>query len=400
MPMRSRARVGAVSFDERTRRHRLASVRAGNAISVMLVVFGGVIAAIVLSGCAVVPGNDVYGMRSSGETSVELPIKTPQGTVTRKIEIQPITAALIVDKERTLDNPPTPPGLPRGGSDYRIGPGDILSIIVWDHPELTIPAGEFRSAEQAGTVVAENGTIFFPFAGVVKVSGLTLPQARSVLTQRLSRSIENVQLEVRVAAFRSQRVFVVGEVKTPGIYRITDVPMDVVEAVNQAGGFTEESDRRNITLTRNGKTHQIDLLALYENGDIAQNISMKHKDILNIPDRELNKVFVLGSVNRPGSQIMNKHRLTLAEAIGDAADIKQVEANPHQIYVLRGGDDLPEVYHLASKSPDALLLADRFPLQPRDVVYVDAASIIRWNRLISALLPTTTTLQNANDLGF
>ncbi len=90
---------------------------------------------------------------------------------------------------------------------------------------------------------------------------------------------------------------------------------------------------------------------------------------------------------------MNKRRLTLTEALSDAADIDQLIANPNQIYVLRGGDK-PEIYHLASKSPDALLLADRFPLKPRDVVYVDAADIVRWNRLISNLLPTDNVLSS------
>lgn len=351
-----------------------------------------------LVGCAVVPGNDVYGIRARGETTLQLPVRKADGDVPDNVKVQPITAELVIDKEKEVYSRTAKPDVPRSHKDYRLGPGDILSVIVWDHPELTIPAGEFRSAEQAGTVVSEDGTIYFPYAGTLKAQGLTLRQLRNILTEKLRPAIENVQLDVRMAAFRSQRVYVVGEVKEPGIVRITDIPLSVVEAVNQAGGFSEEADRRNITLTRAGTPLKIDLLALYENGDTSQNVPLKHGDILNIPDRRFNKVFVLGAVNRPGSQIMNKHRLTLAEALGDAADIQQFEANPHQIYVLRGGDT-PEIYHLASKSPDALLLADRFPLKPRDVVYVDAADIVRWQRVISNLVPTTTALRNVNDAG-
>jgi len=356
-----------------------------------------VLSVLALGGCGIVPGNDLYGLRMSGQSNVKLPVQTAEGTVPENVRVRPITAELIIQKEKELNNLPERPYQPPAPQDYRLGPGDIISIIVWDHPELTIPAGEFRTAEQSGTVVAEDGTIFYPFAGVVKVQGLTLREARKILTQKLSATIENVQLEVRVAAFRSQRVYVVGEVAKPGIIPITDVPMTLVEAVNQAGGFTAEADHRHATLTRAGKTSQYDLLALYEDGDTSQNIPLKSGDIVNIPDRRFNKVFVLGAVSRPGTQIMNKRRLSLAEALGDAADIDQIQANPNQIFVLRGGDK-PEIYHLASRSPDAILLADRFPLVPRDVVYVDAADIVRWNRLISNILPSTTVLRNVEGI--
>jgi polysaccharide export outer membrane protein len=115
-------------------------------------------------------------------------------------------------------------------------------------------------------------------------------------------------------------------------------------------------------------------------------------DIVNVLDRNFNKIFVLGEVEKPGSLIMNKGRITLAEALADAGFINPDSANPRWIYVMRGDNDRPELFHLDARSPDAIMLADRFPLHPRDIIYVDVADIVRWNRVITNILPTSNML--------
>jgi polysaccharide export outer membrane protein len=133
---------------------------------------------------------------------------------------------------------------------------------------------------------------------------------------------------------------------------------------------------------------------------VAQNIQLQPGDIINVPDRSLNKVFVLGDVQKPGSFFMNKKRITLAEALADAGFVNEQTSNPKYIFVMRGQTNSPELYHLDSKSPDALLLADRFSLLPRDIVFVDTADVARWNRVISNILPTSTMLNNISTTNF
>ena len=333
-------------------------------------------------------------------SNIRLPVKDGEGGQPENVSIRPITAELIMEQERDFYPQKGVPDPQSENYNYTLGPGDILSIIVWDHPELTIPAGAERSAEQSGTVVNENGTIYYPYAGIVRVAGLNVREVRDLLTKALSRVIENVQLEVRMAEFRSKRIYVVGEVRNPGIKRVTDIAPTVLEMVNQADGFTDEADYRNITLTRKEKTYRIDLLALYENGNVEQNVLLEPGDVINVPDRQLNKIFVLGEVNNPGSLLMNKSRKTLAEAISDAGDVNNNTADPSQIFIMRGNNGTPEVYHLDARTPDAMLLADRFPLQPRDVIYVDVAEIVRWNRVISNVLPTLNSLSTASGTSF
>jgi len=367
-----------------------------------------------LAGCSIVPGNQSYSNRE--ESDVRLPVQQGDVLAPANVKIKPITAELIIDMFKVA-RPPVGDGTsaarvatqnsPRpGGTDvkpvpeYRLGPGDIISIIVWDHPELTIPAGSFRTAEQAGTVIADDGTIFFPYAGVLKVQGKTTSEVRTLLSARLAKYIEKVQLDVRMVAFRSQQVYVVGEVAKPGIQQVTDIPMTILEAVNRAGGFTPEADYSRVLLTRRGTTYLVDIQAMYDYGATEQNALLEQGDIVNVSDRSYNKIFVLGEIAKPGSLVMNKKRSTLAEALSDAGYINQNTSDPRWIYVMRGNTDTPEVFHLDSRLPDAMLLADRFPLRPRDIVYVDAAAVVRWQRVIANILPTATMLNLTSQTQF
>jgi polysaccharide biosynthesis/export protein len=384
-----------------------------------------------LGACTLFPGQHMS--QFSDQSSIELPFTEDKSTLFKKLNIKPITAQLIVDLENDSRNISSDPnsasnlyfdwrirskagknGLPakEPSSQYRVGPRDILNITVWDHPELTIPAGEFRSAESAGTVVGEDGNIFYPYAGIIKAAGKTVEEIREELTQKLSVYIEQVQLDVRVTSYRSQRVFVVGEVKAPGIQVVKDIPLTVLEAINNAGGLDTEADSRNIILTRAEKTYKVNLLALYEGGDLRQNVPLQAGDVLNVPDRQFNKIFVFGetsaattgsgSASLPGgsgstrsrSLFMSKGRMTLAEALSDAGGISQDFADAARIFIFRGGLGKPNIFHLDAKSPDALLLADRFSLQPRDVIFVDRAEGLRWNQIINQVQPTITLLNS------
>lgn len=370
-----------------------------------------------LSACTLIPGQHIRSF--STQSSVEMPATEDNEVILKRLNIQKINAQLIVDMEKDINNRSLGPdnvanhyfdyrigsrtikGTPDKETydQYRVGPRDILNITVWGHPELTIPAGEFRSPEAAGNVVGEDGTFFYPFAGVIRAAGKTVEEIREELTQKLSKYIEKVQLDVRVAGYRSQRVYVVGEVAQPGIHLVKDIPLTVLEAINSAGGVKPEADLRNITLTRGDKTYSINLLSLYEGGDIKQNVLLKQGDVLNVPDNQFNKVFVLGETLtgrgfgvRPRSVLMNKARMTLTEALSEGAGIDQETADAARIFVFRSALGKSAIFHLDAKSPDALILAERFPMQPRDVVFVDRAEGIRWNQIIAQIAPTVQLL--------
>jgi polysaccharide biosynthesis/export protein len=313
--------------------------------------------------------------------------------------VQPITPHLIERLERQRREQARPsavdPGGEQAGKPYTVAPYDVLQVTVWDHPELTVPTGQFRSPEENGNPVLPDGTMYYPHVGVLQVAGKTVAEIRKLLTERLQLVVKDPQLDVRVAAFRGKKVHVSGEVLQPTAVPITDVPLRVQDAIAAARGFGPEADPSSVTVSRAGKVHRLDLQALYDDGDLSQNWVLRDGDVVHVPDRNPNRVFIMGEVRRQQAKVMVKRRMTLAEAIGDSEGVDPSTANVARIYVIRGDFDAPDIFRLDAGSADALLLATQFQLQPRDVVFVATYELSRWNRVMSQIAPTIQTLYNA-----
>lgn len=346
---------------------------------------------IVLAACSISPG--VY-MGSPEDVSRSLEEDgAPPGA------LKPITADLI----RTYDQVNTDgvrakvQHLLGTAEPYRVGPGDILNIVVWNHPELALtPAGSATTAIVTGVNelgngynVGPDGTIQFPFTGLVHVAGLNEFQIRERLTQRLSGYINSPQITVRVQAYRAGRIYVDGEVRNPGVLPITDIPMTLPEAINRAGGLTPEADRSSVVLTRGGTPTPIDLPELTRSNIDPSRILLKNGDLLRVVSRQDSKVYLMGDVYFPTAHVMHDGDVTLAQALGEAGGVNPETGDPQQVYVIRRGDDGdPEIFHMDAGRPAAYVLAAGFRLKPRDIVFVDPAPVVRWNRVISNLLPS------------
>lgn len=289
---------------------------------------------------------------------------------------------------------------------YRIGPGDVVGIVVYDHPEIAFSATPATTVADAssvspapGFIVSNTGQLTFPYAGPVMAAGMTVQELEDVLVRRLSRVFKEPQLSVRVTAFRSKRAYIEGEVRTPGLMVFTDIPMTLAEALNRAGGFSANGDRSFVTLTREGKTTTLDLVALNDAGIDPTRIPLKNGDLVMVRGRDERKVTVMGEVTQQAAIPMRNGRMSLNDALGEVGGVNLSQANPRQIYVVRnepqGGQSL---FHLDAKTPMALALADQFALRPKDVVFVDPVPLVRWNRVITLILPSTTTATSVRDL--
>lgn len=275
---------------------------------------------------------------------------------------------------------------------YKVAPRDVLMVTVWNHPELNNPAGQL-SSDLAGRTVNDNGDFFYPYVGTIKAAGRTVSDIRAELARKLNSVLTEPQVDVSVLQYRGRKAFVVGKVEKPGPIPITDEPLFVTTLLTQAGGLKADADLSRAVLNRKGVITNLDLYALYYKGDLSQNVLLQEGDILNVPERNQDKVFVLGEVLQPQSKLLPWGRYTLSDALGDAGGLNQVTARASQVYVLRAADSgRPEIWHLNASSPQALVLADNFELRARDVVFVDAAAVTRWSRVINQILPSASTL--------
>ncbi len=281
------------------------------------------------------------------------------------------------------------------GYSYTIEKGDILHITVWDHPELTSGPGDGVAASDVGPAVTPssgftvdyNGLIQFPYAGEIKVAGMTEEQARRTLTKKLAHYIREPKVTLRVKSYRSKRVYVDGEVRTPGLQAIDDIPMTLMEAINRAGGLLPSADQSQIMLSRNGATYRINLPDLVQKNINPNSIMLTSGDVVRVMSREDSKVFVSGEVNIPRALPMRNGRLTLNEALGESGGVSPISGDASQVYVIRRTDDEPVVYRLDANASGAMALAEGFELEPKDVVYVAATPLMNWHRTISALFP-------------
>lgn len=250
-------------------------------------------------------------------------------------------------------------------TDYVVGPQDVLTITSYDQADLS---GKFS--------VEADGTFTYPMIGRFTAGGLTLRQVEDGLKKRLKDEgfFRNPQITVAVEQYKSQKVFIVGEVRNPGSYTLSG-NMNLVEAIARAGS-TLPSASGEVVIVHAGETAsgptvpdadddtkdilRVNLREL-ENGAFSQNALLKDGDTVFVPRAQ--SVYVFGQVKNPGAYGLQQQNTTVLQALALAGGVTD-RGTTSRIKIIRivNGEkkELRVKLTDAVQPGDTIIVAERF----------------------------------------
>jgi polysaccharide export outer membrane protein len=217
-------------------------------------------------------------------------------------------------------------------TEYRVGAGDVLDITLWNQASVS---GQFR--------VESDGTLTFPLVGRIEATGRTPRELETELQRKLADGyFKHPQVTVEVEKYRSQRVFVVGEIAKPGTYPLTG-ETSLIEIIAEAGplGTSAAGEVVIVRSRANGgvrgpvlpdqiagtTTIRIDVQQL-KNGTLPSGVALRDGDTLFVPRSET--IYVFGQVRNPGAYPLQKgttvlQALSLAGGVTNRASIGRLQ---------------------------------------------------------------------------
>ncbi len=212
-------------------------------------------------------------------------------------------------------------------ANYVVGPADSLTVTVFNEGQLS---GRFR--------VENDGQFSYPFLGRVKAGGLTAADVAAQIRSRLAEGyLRNPQVTVEVDQFKSQSVFVMGEVRAPGKYLLSGA-VTLLEALAQAGSPTPQAGHDILILhpktpsptgaailpsAGDADIQRVNLRQI-ESGELSKNVSIRDGDTIFVPKAD--RFFVIGNVRNPGSYILEPD-MTVLQAVSLAGGVSERGSN-------------------------------------------------------------------------
>lgn len=191
--------------------------------------------------------------------------------------------------------------------DYTVGPGDEISMLLWG-----------RVNERYDLTVSRDGTIFFPNIGSLTVAGMSFDEMKKYLTGQ-ARNIIGAETSITMGSLRSIQVFVLGEVKNPGVYTVSAMST-MANALIASGGPSGIGTLRRVELKRaNKKIATLDLYDFLLSGNRANDLRLQNGDVVFVPTVGP-LVGIAGNVKRPGIYELNGST-DLESALGLAGGI-------------------------------------------------------------------------------
>ncbi|HEU0203318.1 MAG TPA: polysaccharide biosynthesis/export family protein [Burkholderiaceae bacterium] len=380
--------------------------------------FSGVLAAMVLSGCATYP----VWLPSSGPSGQQVEASAEAQVAQAVIQIVDVTDAVarsVLESQRrqlfseTLKDGPAPA--------YVVGPGDVLEVSIWEAPPALLFGGvsldpravspASRAAAFPEQMVGSDGTITVPFAGVAEAAGKTLQRLEAEIAQRLKGKANQPQVLVRVVRNASSNVTIVGEVSASVRMPLTAKGERLLDALAAAGGVRQAVNKVSVQITRGDQVASLPLETVIQ--DPKQNIPLLPGDVITALHQPFS-FSVLGSTGRNDEVNFEAQGITLAQALARVGGVIDNRADASGVFIFRFEDPsvmnlgkharattpegrVPVVYRVDLKNPATFFVAQSFPMRNKDVMYVANAPAAELQKFLNVLVSAVYPIVNVSN---
>lgn len=301
---------------------------------------------------------------------------------------------------------------------YVIGAGDVIEISIWEAPPASLfgsglidprmgPATT-RVTAFPEQMVNSDGTINIPFAGQIPAAGRSPQQIEAEIVRRLKGKANQPQVLVRVIRNNTANVTVVGEVATSTRMPLTARGERLLDALAAAGGVRQPVNKMTLQVTRGDQVQALPLDTIIR--DPKQNIVLRPGDVVTSLFQPLSFT-VLGATGKNEELNFEAQGISLAQALARAGGLQDARADAQGVFIFRfespnaldlGGKTptmtpegkIPVIYRVNLKDPATFFVAQSFPVQNKDVLYVSNAPAAELQKFLNIVVSVVYPIVN------
>ncbi|MBB3998177.1 polysaccharide biosynthesis/export family protein [Aureimonas pseudogalii] len=299
-----------------------------------------------------------------------------------------------------------------GPPSVSLGVGDVVEVSIFESAAggLFVPADAGSRPGNYVTLprqtIDTGGNLSVPYAGRIRAAGRSMAQVQADIERRLADRAIEPQVVLNLVESRSSQISVLGDVNSPAKFETTPNGDRVLDAISRAGGITASGAESYITLQRNGTSATVLFNTLLEKPE--ENIYLYPGDTIFV-NRERRTFLALGASGLTGRIDFEESNITLAEAVGKSGGLLDASADPGQVFVYRlvdpailarmgipvdfkAGTGYPVIFRSNMRDPSAYFLAQSFPMQDKDILYVSNADAVELTKVFNIVASATSTV--------
>ncbi|HAY25985.1 MAG TPA: polysaccharide biosynthesis/export family protein [Candidatus Accumulibacter phosphatis] len=371
------------------------------------------LAVLLLAGCSTFP-EWIPSTGPSRQQVIEVQDRQPESLIQVVSVTDSVARRLVASQQQQLFSQVL---ASKGPFSYVIGPGDVLEVSIWEAPPAVLFGASLldprsgvaaaRSTAFPEQMVSSEGTLSVPFAGSLPVANKTPQEVEREIGRRLSGKANQPQVLVRVIRNATSNVTVVGEVAASTRMPLTARGERLLDALAAAGGVRQPVGKVTLQLTRGEQVHALALETIIR--DPKQNITLQPGDVITALFQPLSFT-VLGATAKNEELNFEAQGITLAQALGRIGGLQDRLADARAVYIFRFENPavldlpvpprttpegkVPVVYEVNLKNPETFFVAQGFPVQNKDVLYVANAPGAELQKFLGIIMPAAYSVLN------